>query len=99
MRIIAKRTLRKHWEQKGREDSEQPLKAWHQAVEAADWEKPADVKVDYKSASILADNRVCFNIAGNKYRLIVHINYPYRIILIKFVGTHKEYDQIDAETI
>lgn len=99
MRIIAKRTLRKHWEHKGREDSEQPLKAWHQAVEAADWEKPADVKVDYKSASILADNRVCFNIAGNKYRLIVHINYPYRIILIKFVGTHKEYDQIDAETI
>ena len=90
MRIIAKRTLREHWAKKGRKDSEKPLKAWYQAVEAADWTKPADVKVAYKNASILAYNRVCFNIAGNKYRLIVHINYPYRIVLIKFVGTHKE---------
>jgi len=99
MRIIAKRSLREHWARKGREDSEQPLKAWYQAGEAADWKKPVDVKADYKNASIPADNRVCFNIAGNKYRLIVHINYPYRIALIKFVGIHKEYDQIDAESI
>lgn len=99
MRVIAKRTLREHWSKKGRNDSEQPLKAWYQAAEAADWKNPADVKADYRSASILADNRICFNIAGNKYRLIVHINYPYRIVLIKFVGTHKEYDQIDADTI
>ena len=99
MRIIAKRSLREHWAREGREDAEQPLKAWHQAVEAADWKKPADVKADYKNAGILADNRVCFNIAGNKYRLLVNIIYPYRTVLIKFVGTHKEYDQIDAESI
>lgn len=99
MRVIAKRTLREFWKQRHRRDAEEPLKAWHQNAEAADWPTPGDVKDDYANASILGDNRVCFNIAGNKYRLIVHINYPYRIVLIKFIGTHAEYDEIDAETV
>ena len=99
MRIIAIRTLREHWERVDRRDSEHPLKAWHQKTQREDWAKPSDVKDTDGNASILGDNRVCFNIAGNKYRLVVHIMYPLRIVLIKFIGTHKEYDQIDAETI
>lgn len=99
MRIIAKRTLRNHWQQADRKDSEEPLKAWYQKAAEADWATPNDVKKDYGNASILLNNRVCFNIAGNKYRLIVHINYPGRIVFIRFIGTHKEYDRIDVETI
>lgn len=99
MRIIAKRTLREFWQQPGRQDAEEPLKAWYQQTKAADWDGPAAVKADYGNASIVADNRVCFNIGGNKYRLIVHINYPYRLVLIKFIGTHEEYDLIDADTV
>ena len=99
MRIIAKRPLREHWEQADRKDSEQPLKAWYQLTRRADWTQPADVRATYGNASILHNNRVCFNIAGNKYRLVVRINYPAGIVYIRFVGTHEEYDQIDANTI
>lgn len=96
-RIISKRTIREFWERFP--DSEQALRAWHSEVKAADWQNPADVKARYGNASILKDSRVVFNICGNKYRLIVKINYSASIVLIRFVGTHKEYDAIDAETV
>ena len=97
MRILAKRTLRAFWAQ--HPQAQGPLEAWHQETEGADWAGPGDVKTEYRSASVLAGNRVVFNIAGNKYRLVVKINYPYRIVYIRFVGTHADYDRIDAGTI
>lgn len=96
MRVIAKRTLRDFWEK--HPDAEQPLKAWHAEAEAA-WENPAEIKEQYGTASILKDSRVVFNVGGNKYRLIVKINYVYQICYIRFIGTHQEYDRIDAETV
>lgn len=99
MRIIAIRMLREFWQEPTRGDAEQALKAWFSFTSAADWNTPADVKLDYRNASILKIHRVVFNIAGNKYRLVVSINYPYRVVYLRFVGTHAQYDQIDAETI
>lgn len=96
-RIISKRTIREFWERYP--DAEEALKAWHAEAKAADWQNPADIKAQFGNASILKDSRVVFNICGNKYRLIVKINYPASIVLIRFVGTHKEYDAIDAETV
>ena len=97
MRIISRKAIKAHWEK--RPDSEEPLKAWFKEAEDADWATPAQVKAKYGNASILKNQRVVFNIAGNKYRLVVKINYDYRVVYIRFVGTHKEYDAIDAETI
>ncbi|MEE4378242.1 MAG: type II toxin-antitoxin system HigB family toxin [Candidatus Competibacteraceae bacterium] len=94
MRIIARKTLLEFWQQHA--DAEQPLRAWFRFAKQADWGNPQAVKADYSNASILEDNRVCFNIGGNKYRLIVKINYPYRIMYIRFIGTHAEYDKVDA---
>lgn len=100
MRVIAKRTLRTFWESNPRyADAKGPLGAWHQEVTAADWATTQDVKAQFRHASILKGNRVIFNIAGNKYRLVVKINYAYRIVYIRFIGTHREYDEIDAEKI
>ena len=100
MRIIAKRALRLFWESHPRGgDARTPLEVWHSTVEHADWENPAAVKATYGDASILKNSRVVFNVGGNKFRLVVRINYPYRIVYIRFVGTHQEYDKIDAETI
>ncbi|MCT4560678.1 MAG: type II toxin-antitoxin system HigB family toxin [Crocinitomicaceae bacterium] len=97
--IIALRTLKEHWEKPGREDSEQQLKAWYHEAKQANWSNPNDIKSQYRSASIVGNNRVVFNICGNKYRLIVQINYQNQWVFIRFVGTHKEYDQIDAANI
>lgn len=97
MRIIARKTLREFWEQ--RADAEQPLKAWFREAAKADWNGPAAVKAQYRSASVVGDSRVVFNIAGNKYRLVVKVNYPYRIVYIRFVGTHRQYDQIDVKEV
>lgn len=97
MRIIAKRTLRAFW--KPHAQAKGPLEAWHQEVARADWASPSEVKRQFQSASILRDNRVVFNIAGNHYRVIVKINYPYRIAHIRFIGTHADYDAVDAEAI
>jgi len=97
MRIISRKILQEFW--RTHADAEQPLKAWFKAAELADWSTPQVVKADYGNASLLQDNRVCFNIAGNKYRLIVKINYPYRVIYIRFIGTHGDYDKIDANQI
>jgi mRNA interferase HigB len=96
MWVIALRTLREFWKTPGRRDAEQPLMNWYKEALAADWKGPADIKRQYRSASFLDDNRVCFNIAGNKYRLIVRVAYPQHIVYVRFVGTHAEYDRIDA---
>ena len=97
MRVIAKKTLRDFWEK--HPDSEQQLKTWYHEADAATWKGPKDIKKEYPSASILANNRVVFNIKGNHYRLIVKINYAYQFVWIRFIGTHAEYDRIDAENI
>jgi mRNA interferase HigB len=98
MQIIAKRTLRAFWEQ--HPPAEQPLKAWYALVAAARWNSPSEVKAMFgKTVDFVADNRAIFDIGGNKYRLIVHIAYAYSRVLIKFVGTHKEYDRIDPENV
>ena len=80
-------------------DAEQPLKAWHEEATGAAWTQPADIKARYRSASVLKNRRVVFNIKGNDYRLIVAIASKLQIVYVKFVGTHAEYDTIDAETI
>lgn len=97
MRIIAKSTLREFWER--HPDAEEPLLAWYREVEKEDWSQPAQVKEKYRSASIVKDNRVVFNIKGNNYRLVVKINYPYRVIYVRFVGTHRDYDVTDVEEV
>lgn len=97
MRVIAKKALREFWE--GFPDAEDALKAWYAEANAARWHNPADIKAQYASASILKESRVVFNICGNKYRLIVKTNYKAAVVLIRFIGTHKEYDGINAEVI
>lgn len=99
MRVIAKRTLREYWILPGHEDARDPLEAWHREALQADWTDPHAVKAQFGTASILKGNRVVFNIAGNKYRLVVKINYPYRVVYVRFIGTHAEYDEIDVETV
>ncbi len=95
MRIISKKRLREFW--KRHPTAEAALRAWFREVEQADWDMPARVKERYRSASIVGDKRVVFNIKGNDYRLVVKINYPYRTVYVRFVGTHAEYDAIDVE--
>jgi len=97
MRVIAKSTLRKFWEKHS--DCEQQLKSWYLEASRAGWINSNEIKKEYPSASFLQDNRVVFNIKGNNYRLIVRINYTYQMIWIRFVGTHAEYDKIDANKI
>src|SRR5258708_4789875 len=77
----------------------QPVMAWYRKVRSADWATPGDVKREIGTASILKDGRAVFNIAGNKYRIVVWINYPYRVVYIRFIGTHRQYDKIDAQTV
>lgn len=91
--------MREHWEKSGRGDSEQQLKAWLQEAKNAQWKTPQDIKDHYTSASFLKGNRVVFNICGNKYRLVVKVEYERAAIFTRFVGTHPEYDSIDVETI
>jgi len=97
VRVIAKRTLREFWEKHA--DCEQQLKAWYRETEKAKWNSPNELKVDYPSASILKNNRICFNIKGNDYRLIVKFNFDFQIAWIRFIGTHADYDKIDANNI
>lgn len=97
LRVIAKKILRDFWEKHS--DSEQQLKSWFQEAMNANWKNPNQIKKEYPSASFLEDNRVVFNIKGNKYRLIVKINYDYKMIWIRFIGTHAEYDKINANKI
>ena len=80
-------------------ETEQPLKAWFAETQKAQWNTPAEIKEKYRSASFVKNNRVVFNICGNKYRLIVRINYNSKAVFIRFIGTHSEYDKINAEEI
>jgi mRNA interferase HigB len=97
MRIIALKALKDFWEDYP--DSKEALKSWYAVAKKADWKTPGEAKETYGNASILQEGRVVFNIAGNKYRLIVWINYPYRVVYIRFVGTHRQYDKVDAQKI
>lgn len=97
MRVIAIKILRDFWATHS--DCEQQLKAWYKETGRASWYSPADIKTEYPSASILPDNRVVFNIKGNNYRLIVKINYEHKMVWVRFIGTHAEYDKINANTI
>ncbi len=97
MRVIARKTLKDFWE--NHTDARQPLQAWYADVKRSVWKKPSDIKGVYRNASFIANNRVVFNIKGNKYRLVVVIQYEHSIVYIRFVGTHREYDRIDVATI
>ncbi|MDF1517672.1 MAG: type II toxin-antitoxin system HigB family toxin [Lutibacter sp.] len=97
MRIISRRTLREFWKKNA--DSEQQLKAWFRETEKASWKNINELKVDYPSASVLKDNKIVFNIKGNKYRIIVKINFEFQISWILFIGTHSEYDKINANEL
>lgn len=97
MRIIAISQLKSFWQKYP--DSEQPLLAWIDEARNADWSTPTDIKEQFRSTSILKSRRVVFNIKGNDYRLVVAVAYRYGALYIKFVGTHKQYDTIDADTV
>ena len=79
--------------------AEIPLRAWYALVNAANWAGPADIKTQFRSVDFIGDNRAIFNIAGNKYRLVVHVAYAYQRVLVKFVGTHADHDKINSETV
>ena len=97
MRIISRRLLREFWEK--HPDATVALQTWFHDVERTSWKSPADIKAVYRNASFAANNRVVFNIKGNQYRLVVVVAYQHGMIFIRFVGTHEEYDRIDAATI
>lgn len=97
MRVIALKALREFWEQ--HTDAEQALRAWYHDIKKATWKTPTDIKVIYRNASFVANNRVVFNIKGNQYRIVVAIQYQHSAVYIRFVGTHQEYDRIDAATV
>jgi mRNA interferase HigB len=99
MRVISIRTLRDFWGQSIYANSEQPLKAWYKEAVKADWESWTEIKEQYRNASPVKNSRVVFNIHGNTYRLVVKINYPFRTVYIRFIGTHEQYDAINVETI
>lgn len=97
MRIIAVRTLREFWEKHA--ETEQPLKAWYHEVQNCSWQKADDILKDFPKARPIKNNRCIFNINQNDYRLVIQIHYNRSIVYIRFVGTHNEYDKIDATTI
>jgi len=99
MRVISKKTLKDFYSNPLYSDSKDSLEAWHNEVIKAKWNNPNEIKFNYTNASIVGNNRVVFNIHGNKYRLIVKINYPAKIVFIRFIGTHKQYDSIDAREV
>ncbi|MBL8471782.1 MAG: type II toxin-antitoxin system HigB family toxin [Rhodocyclaceae bacterium] len=97
MRVIAVASLRTFWTQ--HPDAEHALRAWYEEATHASWTQPADIKAQFRSASVLKNRRVVFNIKGNEYRLVVAIAYKLQVVYVKFVGTHKEYDAVNAETV
>ncbi|WP_115870035.1 type II toxin-antitoxin system HigB family toxin [Marinoscillum furvescens] len=96
-RIFAKRTLRKFWEKHA--ETEQYLKTWYDTAMSSSWDSPNEVKKTYANASILKSGRVVFNIKGNDYRLVAKINFEKQWLFVRFIGTHAEYEKIDANTI
>lgn len=97
MRIIALKTLRDFWTR--HPQAEIPLRGWYTEVSHAEWKTPADIKAVYRNASFLPNNRVVFNIKGNDFRLVVAVRYTQGLMFVRFVGSHAEYDRIDAATI
>lgn len=97
MRVIAKKRLREFWERFP--DAEDALRAWHAEAEDAAWKTPVHIKDKYGNASIVAGNRVVFNICGNRYRLVVQVHYNTGFMFVRFIGTHAEYDLIDVATV
>jgi mRNA interferase HigB len=97
MHVIARKTRRDFWEQ--HPDAEGPLRAWNDEATRARWQSPNDVRIRYSHASFVGDDRVVFNLGGNKYRLIVLVRYRSGTVFVRFVGTHAEYDRIDARTV
>ncbi len=97
MRVIAKRTLRRFWEQ--HPDAQRPLEAWHEETLKARWKNPQQVKQQFGAVSVLKGGRVVFDIGGNKYRLILAMDYGRQACYVKFIGTHRQYDAVDAETV
>lgn len=98
MQILSKSTLRAFWLKHNQ--AQAPLTVWYNMVKEAEWNGPADVKNMFgATVDFVGDNRIIFDISGNKYRLIARVSYPYKRVMIKFVGTHKDYDKIDAETV
>ena len=97
MRVISRTALRNFWQK--HPDAEQPRRTWYADVKHSTWKKPSDIKLRYRSASFLQNNRVIFNIKGNNYRIVVVVQYKHGVVYIRFVGTHAEYDRIDASTI
>jgi len=93
LRVLSKKILREFWTKHG--DAEQQLKAWFEEVEKGQWDIPEKIVEDFPNARIIPENRVIFNIRGNRYRLIVKVNYKYGMIWIRYIGTHQEYDKID----
>jgi len=99
VRILSKKALTDFYQRPDCQDAKGPLEAWYHEAKRAEWRSWTDIREKYATASILRSGRVVFNIGGNKYRLVVQINYPAQIVFVRFIGTHKEYDQIDAEAI
>jgi len=99
MRIIAKSTLVRFWSQPEYKDAKGALQSWYDEAIKADWTTPQHIKTDYRNASICGNNRVVFNIAGNKYRLVIEMQYQAKIVWVKFIGTHAQYDQINVENV
>ena len=99
MHIISKRTLVEFYKRSDCQDAKGPLEAWYYEAKHAQWADPSEIKAQFGSASIFKNNRVVFNMGGNKYRLVVRINYESKTVFVRFIGTHKEYDEIDVEAI
>lgn len=97
MRVISRKILRRFWDK--HPNARQPLQAWYADVKQANWKRPSDIKATYQTASFISNNRVIFNIKGNKYRIVIVIEYRFGIVYIRFVGSHQEYDHISADTI
>jgi mRNA interferase HigB len=97
LRVIDKKILREFWERHN--DCEQQLKAWFKEASKSEWTNSNEIKDEYPSASIIGNGRIVFNIKGNSYRLIVKINFDYQVVWIRFIGTHSEYDKVNAKTI
>lgn len=99
MRVIAFKTIREFFEKPEYSDSEISLRAWYHDVKTAEWKTTNELKALYKNASIVGNGRIVFHIKGNKYRLVVAIDFAFQVIFVRFIGTHSQYDQIDAKTI
>ena len=99
MRIISVGRLKAFWEQPAHRDAEQPLRAWVKVVRTAEWHNPPGIKRMFNGADVLRNGRVVFDIGGNKYRLVAWVNLQYGVVYVRFIGTHRQYDAIDPQTV